>query len=128
MKYPKSIITGGFIAVLILLILPVLPFILHWKSHDPTTHVFKLGEYGSYLQGALTPVVVIIAFITVYIQMISLKSTLDAQRDANTSQRDANKRLLMGIMLDNIEKFQGHLNYLAFAAFYKKRRSRETMD
>lgn len=116
----------AFIVILALILAG--PFILHWKSHDPSTHVFKLGEYGAWLQGALTPGVVILAFVTLYNQISSLNSALKSQRETNAIQREANKQLLMGIILDNIERFQGHLNYLAFAAFYNERRSRDVME
>jgi hypothetical protein len=126
MKGIKLIVSMGLVSLgcVGVLVLVTGPFLLHWKSHDLSTHVFNLGEYRSWLQGGLTPLVVIIAFVTVYIQILTIDKTLQSQRDTNNVQRDANKKLLMGIMLDNIQRFNDHVNYLAFAVYHNERRSR----
>jgi len=131
MRYTLLII----VSVVTMLFLGALPLIIGWNAYDPTTKVFKLGEYSSWLQGILTPGVFVIA-------LFSLKATFDAQvsanqaqreaneaqRETNEAQRDANRRLLMGIMLQNIERFQGHLNYTASASVYNARRNRDNIE
>ena len=112
LRHPRAF----WIAVCLLLVAVVAgPFLFRWKIHDQT-HVFKLGEYGNWLAGALTPGVIIIALFALLTQMKSQKDAIQAQTKATKVQVDTNRKLLMGIMLDNIDRLQGHLNYLAYAS------------
>ena len=122
-KHPRRLIIGALSLVAVGVVVAG-PFVLGWESHDPQRHGFKLGEYATWLQGALTPLVILIALVTLLLQQKSLESTIEAQIDANRAQRkannaqtetnraqlDTNKKMLMGIMLDNIDRFHGHLN------------------
>jgi hypothetical protein len=90
-------------AIVAAAILIALPLCLGWvNGHDQ----FKFGEYGSWLQGTLTPIAILVAMLAVLLQS-------RGQAEANAIQAKANKQLLMGIMLDNLQRLEGHLNYMA---------------
>jgi hypothetical protein len=51
-----------------------------------------------------------------------------AQLETIASQTEANKQLLMGVMLDNLGRFESHLNYLAAAAYFGQRREVKVVE
>jgi hypothetical protein len=77
----------------------ILPFLGGWAW---STNGFEFGAYGSWLQGTLTPISLLLALITFQSQA--------------RSQRDTNLLLGKTFFMDVKEKYEGHLNYLAGAA------------
>jgi len=96
-------------------------------AYDKDTK-FKFGDYAIWLQAILTPCAIGIAALTVFLQWRSLQETLQEQRLSNAQQSELNKNVLLGVMFDNMERFQNHLNYMTCAAVFNERRSRDVVE
>jgi hypothetical protein len=84
-----------------------------WALDD--TGRLKLGDLSSWLQFVVTFIAVLAAVLTACLLYLQTR----AQLETIASQTEANKQLLMGVMLDNLGRFESHLNYYGSGGLFR---------
>jgi hypothetical protein len=99
-------VVGIVVPAVVLLAIIVLPLVGVSRHIILKENPIKIQDYGAWLSGALTPALIIIAFVGYLAQRRGQEETLQAHHEANLVQ-------LQNQMLSNLHEVYGRVNYLA---------------
>lgn len=85
------------------------------------------AELGSWLEGVLTPISVLLAGLGIVLQSKATAETNRAAIQAIEAQTLSNKLAATGIFLDKLETFFAHLDYLCFCVLLNRRPNKDEL-